>query len=300
MVGLFLSNVCFAITTIGHKFALAKLPPFFYTTLRMLLPGVFSLSYHLLRDRDALMSRFYSERKALLIIVLISTLIPLTLKAFALPYISTAKFAVLSSIDPFVAAFWASLLFGELLSHRQLLSLVLAALSVVLVLGDRSSGFVFGVLSLADVAVIVAVFLGKFGWALTQPIIKKRSVGSGEMNAVVMFTAGLLSLFFSGLFGEFSKLGFVTDFGFMILVVINVFINAVGYYLFTESLRGNSFTLVSVVGCSIPVMVAVLGYLFLGELLSVNVFVAIALNCLAVRSFVAGGGSSCKGIKKGE
>lgn len=291
MLLLFLSNFCFAVSNVGHKFLLTKMSPLLHITLRMFLPGFVAIGINLFRNPKFL---FFETRKTFFVISLIvfgSTLCPLVLKGFALQQMPLARFSVLCSIDPFVAAFWTTIFFGEVLVSRQVFALFFAVAGVLLVLLSKipEGGALFcGIFSSLDLAVILSVFLGKLGWLLGQQMIRSDSFGAGELNSIVMFGAGSFALAYSFISGEIFKFGSCSfDFFFLGCVTLTLLVNTLGYYLFSKSLKVYPFTLVSIVGCGIPIISSALGYLVYGEIVSFSIILAIVSNFVAVRLFVS-------------
>lgn len=291
MLLLFLSNFCFAVSNVGHKFLLTKMSPLLHITLRMFLPGVVALGINLFRNPSLLV---FKTKKSFLIICLIifgSTLCPLVLKGFALQQMPLARYSVLCSVDPFVAAFWTIIFFGEALASQQVLALFLAVAGVLLVLFSKIpvGGKLFcGIFSPIDLAVILSVFLGKLGWLLGQQMIKADYFGAGELNSIVMFGAGSLALSYSFVSGEIMQLkSCIFDWALLTSLFGTLLVNTFGYYLFSRSLKIYPFTLVSVVGCGIPIISSVLGYLVYGELVGFSIVLAMFSNFVAVRLFVS-------------
>ena len=292
---LLLSNVCFAVATIGHKFLLTRISPLLYTTLRMFLPGVICLAFNLFRNPTRFPRKGKENFRLIIGIILFSTLLPLLLKAIALQRMPSAKFAMLCSIDPFVAAFWTGLFFGEALLGRQIAALFLAMLGVLLVLAESSCGIgvrLLGLFSLLDLAVILSVFLGKLGWVLSQQMLRMEEFRATELNSLVMTGAGTVAMVGSCINGEVGKIAYLLDPKIFCCAFFTVAINTLGYFFFTESLRHHSFTLVSVVSCGIPLIVAILGYFVYGEAITLPLIMAIGINFCAVRLF-----TSAKAVK---
>jgi drug/metabolite transporter (DMT)-like permease len=257
----------------------------------MFLPGVVSLIVNLFRNPKRLSQKGWERCMPLLAIIFFSTLLPLILKAFALQRMPSSKFAMLCSIDPFVAAFWTCLFFGEELLARQVVALFMATMGVLLVLAEgvayETGVRFFGIFAPIDLGVILSVFLGKLGWVLSQQMLRMQDFKSTELNSLVMTGAGTVAMFGSFVSGETTKLASLLEPKIFCCAFFTVLINTAGYFFFTESLRYHSFTLVSVVSCGIPIIVAVLGYLVYGEAISVVLMLAFLLNFLAVRLFTS-------------
>lgn len=291
MLLLILTNLCFALAIVGNKFLLYKVSPLLHVAVRMGIPGVVIFFFHSINSLGSLLERIWKNRLLLLRMMIVTTLLPLFLKNYALQVLSSGKFALLGSIDPFVAAFWAYLLLNEILVWQQFIGVFIAFLAVLLVLLDKSTAqehlFSFGYASVAELGMILAVFLSKLGWVFNCQLLKAKQFGTSEINGIVMTGAGIAALILvaiSGSWGEFSILKDLPCLGCLILVLV---INTLGYQLFTICLQRYSFTMVSIAGCSIPILVSIFGALFWNERLGIMSISAFFINLLAIRIFVS-------------
>lgn len=291
MLLLVITNICFAVAIVGNKYLLFNVSPLLHVAIRMGIPGSMIFIKHLVRGTGDLTYRIMKNGKILLGMMLFTTLLPLFLKNFALQKLPSGKFAFLGSMDPFVAAFWGWVILGETFVWQQLIAVLIAIFGVFLVLLDKTPLeeclSYLGIFSLADLAMIIAVFLSKLGWVFTCQLLRDRKFEPGEINSVVMTGAGICALILVFFSGSWIALPSVFNPKFLSLLAFVLTINTLGYYLFTASLQRYSFTMVSIAGCSISVMVAIMGAVLWQERISYLCVLAVILNIVAIKMFSA-------------
>lgn len=287
MIYLVLSNMFLALAIVSSKVALSQIPPFIFVMLRMLIPGIFFLLIGLI-SKKITWPKDYEAKKALFFMILITSVLPMLLKNYALKKISMAKFAFLCSIEPFVAAFWMFVFFQEYLNVKQVGALFLASFAICLSLFEQTinQSFSFN-LDWADCSVIIAVFLAKLGWLIARESVKKNYFSADSLTIFNMMGTGMILAFST--FPLVNLEVFTTIFlqkKILLSFLSASFFYSAGYYVFARCLTRYNFTLIAVAGSCVPFLVGLLGFLQ-GEALSSWLIFAMILNATAIWLFTS-------------
>ncbi len=266
----------------------------------MIVASFFLLLYSYFQPQHrisiALFKRYFS---LLCIIALFTTFFPSNLKAYALAHMPSSKMAFFGTLDPFVAALGSYVLYNERLSIQKWLGLGIGFLGMLVLIFTSSpleqSLRAFSVISYPEIAAFFAIVISRFGWILAQDLLKKNIVGPVQINILTMFMGGLLSLVVAFQRAQTTviplthapltilttpPLSLISPFnqliGFLLYTIIMG--NMLGYTLYAKVLKHYSATFIALSGFSIPLMVHLLGWLFLGEQLSFVFFCACGIT----------------------
>ena len=291
----------------ANKILLYALTPEFLTGTRMTIAGILLGVYTLVQERSlGHFSRLKGYIPLFALVVLFTTYFPSNLKAYALAHMPSSKMAFFGTLDPFVTALYSWAVFKERLSLEKCLGIFLGFLGmIILILGTTSSEHLgaFFFFSYPELAAFWAIVLSRFGWIQAQILLKKEIVSPVHLNSIIMFLGGLLSLLaalvrkqtyvksltatplaFFSFFPGFSS----SDLIFFFLTYTIVIGNMVGYTLYAYALKRYSPLLVSLASFSVPLFVALLGWLFLGEQLSFAFFSACLVTFIGLMIFTYG------------
>lgn len=290
MIDMLCAFALLASGNVANKYILQTMSPELLVGIRMSISGLLIILFSIRRSPRLRWSHIRSDLATLSLIALVSTLIPALLKAFALTYMAPSKQVLIGSIDPFITAFYAYLLFSEPITARQLLGIVVGCTGVVIA-ALTSTPYEklwgeWGIFSFPECAVIMAVALGRYGWMVTQGLIRKERYRPHEITALSMLTSGILSLILGLLRGKTLIItGPVTP-HFVTAVLYTTFIgNIAGYTLYSNCLRHHSSTIVSLTGLSMPLFVALMSWGVGLEPLSATFFIALAFLATGMAIF---------------
>lgn len=212
-------------------------------------------------------------------IAVLATYLPAFLNAYALKNLLSSKSAFIKSINPFVMALYAYVLFGEKLTFKKVLGIILGFLGTLILMNSTSpleeTLSAFGIFSYPELAQIFAVTFGAFGWLQVQKLVKNHRYSALEINEIVMLIVGPIALISSLLNSEidlaiFAQIPVLAPW----LLYTVVAGNMIGYPLYTYLLKHNSATFVSLAAYTIPFFVAIYGYFLFGEIPTQSTFVA--------------------------
>ena len=271
--------------------------PVLFVGIRMLLAGCILIPLSLYRYRFNW--AYLKEDKAIILgIALFTTFLPSIFKAFALANMPAPDVALIGSLDPFITAFYAYILWGDTLTMPKILGMMLGCLgmtflaypkllSVILAVvgittgavGDVACAPLAGPLAgslLPYVAIVASIILSRFGWSLVRLLLKRERYTPPQLNSLIMTISGFIALIAAPLVGSvsvsISSPGYFNGlFAFTVIVG-----NVIGYSLYGYVLKHNNITLVSLCGVvTIPLLVSLYSWLFFGTHLTIE-FAAVA------------------------
>jgi len=270
---------------VANKYVLRFMPSDLLVGLRMTVSGLFLMSFSLGRSPRLTWKHIKDDLFTLLGIALITTLLPALLKAYALSSMAASKQTLLGSIDPFITALYAYLLWREPITLRKLLGITIGFMGIIYSVADRVPAEQLSIISLPEVAVIVAIALGRYGWMLVQILLRKERYKPTEITSLSMLMSGLCSL---GLFyargGTF--LNNIQEGVPVTALLYTTFIgNICGYSAYTYCLQRYEATLVSTVGLVVPLFVAALSACSGLEQLTLRFCISFALVAIGMVIF---------------
>ncbi len=255
------------------KLALTYAPPFFLTGSRMMLAGVILLAYQFVFNR----SKFTLKKEQIgpiIVIAVSGVYLTNVLEFWGLQYMESAKACFLYSLSPIMMAILSYVWFYEKITPQKWLGLSVGIMGFIPLLilpasstEDSSGRWLF--FSFAELALIGATVANAVNWLAMRENIKIRKASPMMTNGISMILGGSLALSHSYIVEPWAPIP-VKDFWpflqwFLILMVIS---NLISYNLHAMLLRTFTATYLSFAGLSQPFFAAVLGWLFLNEVLS--------------------------------
>jgi len=279
---LFLAYFLLASGFSANKVLLGYLPPTFFVGIRMLCAGLIMVVYNYRTSGRLRFSYIKRDFFTIVGVALFTTYFPSLLKAYGLKGLPSSKAALIGSCDPFVAALYAYVLWNERLTFKKFLGIAVGFFGVMFLLTSGSlseqSLHAWFIFSWPELAALGAVFVGKYGWTLVRSLVKTERYKPTEINGLSMMTSGVLALatsFFIDPISSISIPSWPHFFAFFMYTIIAG--NIAGYGLFAYSLKHYKFTFISLAGFSIPLFVTLIGWLFLGEQLTLLFGVSAAI-----------------------
>jgi len=272
----------------ANKFLLREISPIFFVAIRMSLSGIILIGYYLRkRSKSLRLSHLKVDFKILFIICICTTLIPSFLKAYALKQLISSEAVLIGSLDPFITAIYAYFLFTERLTFRKLIGIMIGFASIMILISAKNpiydAAFSIKLFSLPVVCALLAVIIGRYGWIMTQDLIKKERYQPAEINGISMISSGLIALVASFFMNEIAPLQICLSKQVVIPLIYTVVIgNLIAYTIYAYSLKRHPVTLVSFLGFSVPIFSHFFGYIALGEPLSWKFFVATSCACFGL------------------
>lgn len=277
----------------SSMFSLAKLalqysPPFFLTGARMAFAGILLLGYLSLTRRSAFKLTRY-QWLSIGLLAFFSIYLTNVLEFWALQYLSAAKACFIYSLSPFFAALFSYLHFNEKVNIRKALGLAIGFVGIIPVLllqtGAEELLNAFSFFSWPTLAMIGAALSSVYGWVLLRLIVKDQMISPVMANGSSMIIGACMA-FAHSLFVEpwhptpvlFQQLA-----PFLGWIVLMAFIsNILCTNLYALMLKRFTVTFLSFVGLLSPIFASLHGWLFLGEPLSLLIFLSTGIVCLGL------------------
>ncbi|MBT4594322.1 DMT family transporter [bacterium] len=280
MLPIFASFFLIGSSIAANKALLFTLPPILFVGIRMTIAGLVVV---------AMKSRTYIRRglhriwqdAGILAITSGTNLVMSLSKAYAYKNSFSSKIAFLCSIDPFVTAFYAYILFGDRLSWKQLIGVCIGFLGTSVLIFQssplESTLKAFSIFSWPELAAIFSVFVGRYGWIKVQQLLRTERYQPLEINGINMTLTGVACLFAAWGFHETVGLNFtVTSSTFGLLGYSIIAGNIIGFGIFAYVLKHYNITFVSLAGFTVPIIVSILGFIFFDEPMSLGLGIAAA------------------------
>ena len=267
-----------------NKLILFSLSTWLFVAIRRLAAGIILFSYITITSKSERLKLRYIQKDLLTIlyISILTMFVPSILKAYSFQNLVSSKAALLGSLDPFVTAFYAYLLWKEKLTLQQIVGMVVAFAGVIVLMTSTNplemAAGEWGIISLPELAMIGSLIISRYGWILAREMLKTERYSSSELNSLIMIVSGLYALVATYLLGicDFCTIPLTSTFA--ALFAYSVFFGEIaGYTVYGNLLKNYNITLLSLAGLTIPLFVHLLGPLILGEPLSSVFFVALGL-----------------------
>jgi drug/metabolite transporter (DMT)-like permease len=274
----------------SSMFSLAKLalqfsPPLFLTGARMALAGIILLGYLALTKRSSFKLR-PQQWFSIALLAFFSIYLTNALEFWALQYLSAAKGCFIYSLSPFFAAFFSYLHFGEKITSRKAIGLSLGSLGILPVLISQTGGenplSAFSLFSWPSLAMVGAALCSVYGWVLLRLIVKDQMISPLMANGSSMMIGSLFAFLHSYFVEPWAPIPVMSTnllpfFGWTLLMTFVS--NILCYNLYGLMLKKFTATFLSFVGLLSPIFASLHGWLFLGEPLSLLIFLSTAFVC---------------------
>jgi drug/metabolite transporter (DMT)-like permease len=203
----------------------------------------------------------------------------------------SAKACLIYSLSPFLAAAVAYFLLKEVLSVKKWLGLCIGFMGLIPIFMTQSAveqttGDI-GFISMAEVALLIAVFCSVYGWTLLKKLINEYHYSPLLANGVSMVLGGTLALLHSYFSGEtwapvpVTALGpFLKNTLWMCLIS-----NIICYNLYGYLLKHYSATFMAFAGLVTPFFASLFGWYFLDEIITWHYFASIFVFSIGLTIF---------------
>lgn len=263
------------------KMALLYAQPIFLTSIRMICAGILLIAYHWWSsyDRTKITPQLIYT---LLLLSLFNIYLTNVCEFWGLQYLSAAKACFIYNLSPFASAFFSYFLFGEIMTPKKWLGLVIGFLGFFPILLSSSATEAaiggIGFLSWAEIALIVAAISTVIGWIIMQQVVRN-GMSVLYANGWSMLIGGIGALMTSYAVESWNPWpfdDFNTFFGYMIILMLlsNIFC----YNIYALLLKSYTATFLTFAGFTGPLWAALYGWLFLREPISSSFM----LSCIAV------------------
>jgi drug/metabolite transporter (DMT)-like permease len=215
------------------------------------------------------------------------TFIPTLLKFYALRHLACSHAVFFKSFGPFITAFYAFLFFGERLSAKKILGIIIGAAAFILLFAPSAVSWQ-AFFSVPMIAGFAAIALIKLRWVLMQDRMKNADYEPSDLNALCFFFAGMAALlveFCNSGVHMFDTLLTAPPITFLALTYAVLVGTILTYNFYAHCLKKYSATFMSLTQLLLPVYVAGYGYFIFGEPISASFIGAAGLMFAALYIF---------------
>lgn len=265
--------------------------PFFLVGSRMLFAGIVLLAYIVIRHKP----QSFRIKPAHLIGVTLLALSQIYLtnifEIWAIEHMVSSKACLLYSLSPFVSALVAFVVLKERMSSKKTMGMLIGFLGLLPIIfaqtQDEISSGTFLVFTLAELAMVGAVFCSVYGWIMLKKVMQDYAYSPLMANGLSMTIGGLMALAHSYVAGEnWAPIPVYDLQPFIINTLIMCLIsNLICYNLYGYLLKRFSATFMSFAGLVTPLFASIFGYIWLKEVITWHFFVAIAMFTIGLVIF---------------
>lgn len=287
MTFIVLLQALFATSFPMGKYLLGFVSPLFLSGTRMLIAGGILLIYQYLLPS----AEFTFKKKHFWIfaqIIVLGMYATYGLRLYALEVLPVWKTAFFYNLSPFLSAIYAYLLFGEKLSHKQWIGLIIGLTGMMPILISKSPAEAslteIFYISQYELFLILSVTLHCYSWVLIQKLVRNKNYQPSMVNGIAMSCGGLLSLLTSFVHEGAAKI--TNPSAFFVGLLIMVFIsNILCHNLYAGLLKKYSATFMSFTSFLSPLFAALYGWAFFQEKISWHFYTSAIIVFLGLYIF---------------
>jgi drug/metabolite transporter (DMT)-like permease len=264
--------------------------PFFLIGARMLFAGFLLLTHQFFYNRKAFQIKL-SHVKSLLLLSFFCIYVTNVAEIWGIQHMVSAKACLIYSLSPFLAAVVAYIVLKETLSKKKWMGLLVGFTGLIPIFMTQTASEVgtgeIAFISLAEIAVLIAVFGSVYGWTLLKKVISEYNYTPLMANGISMTLGGTMALVHSYVVGETWNPIPVTDFGPFVQnsLLMCLISNIVCYNLYGYLLKRYSATFMSFAGLVTPFFASFFGWYFLGETITWHYFASIIVFSIGLTLF---------------
>ncbi len=264
--------------------------PFFLIGSRMLFAGLLLLIHQFFYNRKAFQIKA-SHIKSLFLLSFFCIYVTNVAEIWGIQHMVSAKACLIYSLSPFLAALVAYIVLKETLSKKKWIGLLIGFTGLIPIFMTQTAAEVgsgeIAFISLAEIAVLVAVFGSVYGWTLLKKVVSEYNYTPLMANGISMTLGGTMALIHSYVVGEAWNPIPVTDFGPFLQnsLLMCLISNIVCYNLYGYLLKRYSATFMSFAGLVTPFFASFFGWYFLGETITWHYFAAIIVFSIGLTLF---------------
>lgn len=289
MILLIILHMLFSLTFPLTKIALKNSTPLFFTSIRMVLGGFLIAAYYYFKDRSIFKSILRDSLNYIYYVIMLAifnVFLSNAAESFALIYLTSAEACFIYSITPFITALLSYFLFSEYITKTKLFGMIIGTAGFLFMIVSKEQIKTENIffISYSEILMIFASFATSYGWIIMRQLVDKLDLNYKSKtfsdsllifsNSASMILGGLISLFFSLILEDKSKL-FNFNQEFILAVFSMVFVsNIVAYNLYAYLLKKYSATLLSFSGFIEPIFAAFYDYLIFNQTVSINFFIS--------------------------
>ncbi len=275
----------FAGNLILRKLILDHAQPIFFQGVRLTVAGLFLLGYLFFFHRKWLhFAR--ADIKLFFQAALFFAYLSYVLAVVTLGELSSARFAFMFNLTPFITAIISFFYLHEKLNKKEIASLFIGFIGFMplVFVGQKAGIDSASFFSITGLLLFISTIAYAYGWIIISELVNKRGYSPFLVTGIAFLSGGLATLCTSFIFENWFKIAPVSDvLTFTTYLIGIVFISEiVASNIYAMLLKRYSVTFLAFAGCLYPLFSALLAWIFLGESITVNFFVSAVIVTLAL------------------
>lgn len=267
-----------AIFPIGRMAVLIS-GPFFFNTMRMFLAALFITVFHYCKGLKLSLVRIKPIIVPIMLFAMSSIYWTNVAELIGLEFVPAAKASFIYSLSPFATALFSYFWLSEHMNWRKILGMFIAFTGFAVLLTHNAPGEIatqcIGCISWGEMMLISAALSSAYSWTIMRKLVQNKSYEPTEILIFSMFIGSFLSIISSFAFDIWKPIPVINyvAFGWYVLLA-SLFSSVIGYVLYVFLLRIYTATFLSFVGFLEPFFAALLGWIFLGEVVTKYFFIS--------------------------
>lgn len=274
-----------------QKDSLSYCEPFFMVGSRMLCAGLVLVIYLALRDSKSLRKVRWQHLGGIFLLALSQIYLTNICEIWAIKHMVSSKACLLYSLSPFISALVAFTVLKETLSRKKMVGMFIGFLGLMPIIfaqtNQEISSGTFLIFTLAELAMVGAVFFSVYGWILLKKVMQDYEYSPLMANGLSMTLGGVFALTHSYLVGEnWAPLPISSVQPFVINTIIMCLIsNLICYNLYGYLLKRFSATFMSFAGLITPLFASIFGFVWLNEVITWHYLLSMVLFSIGLLIF---------------
>ena len=260
-----LTGTAFGSAVVTSRLALREVTPFTLVLFRFGIAAILYIATLLIQKKRLPLA---SKRRYFDIFLVGITAfgLPIFLFFFALAYISSGMFSILFASLPLITALMAHLiLHNEKITRRLLLGLSMALFGVILLFATRTNGLGMNFTIKGPLLALLGVVIAAFGTIYTR--LRLSNEDPVVISSLQTFVAFITLFIIILLLGKLS-LGHVSPIGWFAISYNSIVGSYIAFWLTFVVIKKYGATASSLFSYVMPVVSAILGTIFLGEIIT--------------------------------
>lgn len=275
LYGLFAS--VFTIAKTGLQYA----QPLFFVGSRMMLAGIILLAYQYFSQPEKFKLKkchFWQIFRLAAFNIYLTNVF----EFWGLKYLTSFKTCFIYSLSPFLSALLSYFIFSEKMTGKKWIGLIVGFIGLApIFLNETTSEELaghFGLFSWAELAIVMAALCSVYGWILLRQLVKNGDYSPYMANGTSMLLGGGMALIHSLFVETWDPIPVNNALPFLECTILLIVVsNLVCYNLYGTLLKKYSATFMSFAGFVTPLFTAFLGWVYLGEAVTLPFYISTSI-----------------------
>lgn len=284
MLNIFLMRFILASTYNIGKAATISVKPLFFIGAAMALAGCVLLVWCWIKSLSCSIRSI--DRRVFLQLAIYQVYLPYAIDFYIAQYVTASKWALIHATTPFATALLSWFLFQELLTSKKCLGLGIGFIGIMFTFMQQNTQQAAGtsLMMVPELVIICSMLIYSYSWIFIQRITSHYN--ALFINGIITVLGGMLALVSSVMFEScLWECPIYMPYSFALLLPIMVCVVVIGFPLYTHLLKQYSVTFLAFSSLLEPLFVALLGWLFFAEVISIYFVVAFVFLFFGLYTF---------------